>query len=72
MIISKLTQKSKGRNIDSFSELVGNNIKIIVRGDYFVEDFFRHSESSLIAGVRGKKGNTRRYFHGKPHPKDFQ
>ena len=53
MIISKLTHKTTAKNIDSFEDLVNTNIKIIVKGDTFVEDFFNSSESSQIAKIRG-------------------
>ena len=53
MFISKLTHKSRSKNIDSFKDLLGSNIQIIVRGDYFVEDFFKNSESKLISEVKG-------------------
>ena len=52
MFISKLTQKTKRKNIDSFSDLIGTDVKIIIKGDSFVEDFFNHSESSLIIEAR--------------------
>ena len=53
MFISKLTHKPRSKNIDSFKDLLGSNIQIIVRGDYFVEDFFKNSESKLISEVKG-------------------
>ena len=53
MFISKLTHKSKTQNIDSFKDLLGTNIQIIVKGDHFVEDFFKNSESQLISEVKG-------------------
>ena len=66
--------KPKTRNIDSFEDIIGedeknilwfrlsakpgNDVNIIIRGDFFVEDFFNQSESSVIAKVRGNQSTA--------------
>ena len=41
------------KNIDSFEDLYINKKKIIIKGNNFVEDFFKHSGSEAVKRVKG-------------------
>ena len=53
MFISKLRSKVTTKNIDSFEDLFINQKKIIIKGDHFVDDFFKHSGSEAVKRVKG-------------------